>query len=192
LFDSYLQSVFEKSGKDWEQKRLGEVCESVEYGTLSKSQNIGKIPVLRMGNIQDARFNWDNLVYSNNDDEIKKILLKNNDVLFNRTNSPELVGKTAIYKNEQPAIFAGYPIRINIKKQILNADYLIFFMNSRSVRNYGFSIMSSSVNQANINGTKLKQYSIPIPPLSVQKNIVKKFESLSIKTKRFVSTCEKK
>jgi type I restriction enzyme, S subunit len=108
--------------KGWKNATIGDVCTSVEYGSSTKSKITGKVPVLRMGNIQNGIFEWDDLVYTDDDDEINKYLLKTNDVLFNRTNSAELVGKTAIYKGERPAIFAGYLIRINrLKKRLMQA-----------------------------------------------------------------------
>jgi type I restriction enzyme S subunit len=133
--------------------KLGEVCEDVEYGSATKSKETGKVPVLRMGNIQNGRFDWDDLVYTSDAAEIKKYLLKKNDVLFNRTNSAELVGKTAIYKGEQPAIFAGYLIRINYKDDLLDGDYLTYYLNTRAAKVYGNSVRSFGVNQSNINGT---------------------------------------
>lgn len=93
------------------------------YGSSAKSDKEGKIPVLRMGNIQNGKIDWSDLVYSSNDDEIKKYTLEKNDVLFNRTNSPELVGKTAIYKGEQKAIYAGYLIKMRCSTH-LNPDFL--------------------------------------------------------------------
>ena len=148
LFKSYLQS--ELLNDKWEQKLLGEVCDGIEYGTSSKSKKSGKVPVLRMGNIQNGRIDWTKLVYSDDKTEIKKYLLKHNDVLFNRTNSPEWVGKTAIYKSERPAIFAGYLIRIHRKEKLLDADYLNYFLNSDMAMKYGKTVTISSVNQANI------------------------------------------
>lgn len=109
-----------------------------------------------MGNIQDGKISWDDLVYSNDSTDIAKYTLYKDDVLFNRTNSPELVGKVGIYKGERPAIFAGYLIRINYKKEMLNPIYLANILNSDTIRNHGFSVMPKSVNQANINGTLLK------------------------------------
>jgi type I restriction enzyme S subunit len=164
LFESHLQSVLRN--KKWQWKTLGELCDDVEYGSSAKSKAGGGVPVLRMGNIQDGRLNWENLVYTDDKAEIKKYLLKHNDVLFNRTNSPELVGKTAIYKSEMPAIFAGYLIRIHRKEKLLDADYLTYFLNSQIAFDYGKTVVISSVNQANINGTKLKSYPIPAPSLS--------------------------
>lgn len=192
LFESYLQNIFANPSPDWEEKKLGDVCESVEYGTSSKSQREGKIPVLRMGNIQECKIDWNNLVYTSDTAEINRYSLKKNDILFNRTNSEELVGKTAIYKGEYPAIFAGYLIRINIKKNLIDADYLNICLNSKKLREYGFSVMTSSVNQANINGSKLKKYPLIIPPLSEQKRIVAKLDALSAETKRLKTIYKKK
>ncbi|CAC9605719.1 Type I restriction-modification system, specificity subunit S [uncultured Gammaproteobacteria bacterium] len=128
LFESYLQGVL--SDKRWTIVKLNNVCEKVEYGSSSKSLAVGELPVLRMGNIQDGRLAWNDLKFSNNKEDNKKYILKHNDVLFNRTNSPEWVGKTAIYKSEMPAIFAGYLIRIHRKKDLLDADYLNYYLNS--------------------------------------------------------------
>jgi type I restriction enzyme, S subunit len=192
IFNSYLESVLESVKKKAGEKKLGEVSESVEYGTSSKSKKIGKVAVLRIGNVQNGRFDWNNLVYTDDQKEINKYLLKNNDVLFNRTNSPELVGKTAIYKGEMPAIFAGYLIRIHRKKKLLDADYLNYFLNSDLAKEYGKRVVISSVNQANINGQKLKDYLIPLPSLAEQKTIVKKLDALSVETKKLEKIYEQK
>ena len=190
LFESYLQAIL--SDKKWPIKALGEICEKVEYGSSSKSKEQGAIAVLRMGNIKNGRFSWDKLVYSDDDEENKKYLLKYNDVLFNRTNSPELVGKTAIYKGEMPAIFAGYLIRIHRKEQLLDADYLNYYLNSNIANDYGKTVVISSVNQANINGAKLKGYPVPLPSLSEQQSIVQKLDALSAKTKKLEAIYQKK
>ncbi|ADI30169.1 restriction endonuclease subunit S [Methylotenera versatilis] len=192
LFESHLQSVFTQHGEGWMVTTVGAVCDKVEYGTSSKSKEQGKIPVLRMGNIQNRRFDWDKLVYTDDDNEIEKYLLKHNDVLFNRTNSPELVGKTAIYKSESPAIFAGYLIRIHRKEDLINADYLNYFLNSQIAMDYGKTVAISSVNQANINGKKLKGYPIPVPSLSEQESIVMKMDALKIETQRLEALYQRK
>lgn len=178
LFESYLNNIFTQRGDGWVEKKLGDVCEKVEYGSSAKSSTEGKVPVLRMGNIQGGKFNWDKLVYTSNEEEITKYLLKHNDVLFNRTNSAALVGKTGIYKSEQPAIFAGYLIRIHLKKDLLDADFLNYYLNSWKARNYGETVMSKSVNQANISGSKLKTYPIVFPSLESQKEIVCALDNL--------------
>ena len=190
LFESYLWSYM--SDKKWERVKLQDICTKVEYGSSSKSLAIGKVPVLRMGNIQKGKFDWSDLVYTDNKEEIEKYTLEYNDILFNRTNSPELVGKTAIYKGEQPAIFAGYLIRIHRKKELINADFLNFYLNSLVAFNYGKTVMSASINQANINGTKLKTYPIPLPPIETQEQIVNNLNLILSQTISLSNTSQKK
>ena len=100
------------SDSSWTQTTIAEVCSRFEYGTSSKSQPSGRVPVLRMGNLQGGEVDWSDLVYSDNPDDILKYELQPSDVLFNRTNSLENVGKTAIYRGEKSVIFAGYLIRL--------------------------------------------------------------------------------
>ena len=111
-----------------------------------------------MGNIQNGKFDWSSLVFTSSTDEINQYLLKYNDVFFNRTNSSELVGKTAIYKGKRPAIFAGYLIRINQIALLCNADFFNYYLNSQTAKNHGNSVKSASVNQSNINAEKLKNH----------------------------------
>lgn len=172
-----LNDCLTKGSEKWELVTIGDVVERVEYGSSSKSEKEGKVPVLRMGNIQKGRFDWTDLVYSNDECEIAKYLLEKDDVLFNRTNSPELVGKTAIYKGERPAIFAGYLIRLHRKKDLINADYLNYYLNSDIAKNYGNSVKSDGVNQSNINGQKLKTYPLHLPSLPTQQRIVQEIET---------------
>ncbi|MHB2149377.1 restriction endonuclease subunit S [Calditrichota bacterium LG25] len=161
----------------WVWIRLGSITLGVEYGTSLKSQKTGKVPVLRMGNIQNFRFVWDDLVYTDNDEEINKYLLKKGDVLFNRTNSPELVGKTAVFKGERKAIFAGYLIRINHLQSLINSDYINYFLNSIFAKNYGNQVKTDGVNQSNINGNKLIHYPLPYCSLIEQQAIVQEIET---------------
>ena len=74
---------------------------NTQYGTSNKSKKEGTVAVIRMGNIQNGKIDWSDLVYTDNEDDINKYELKKNDVLFNRTNSPIHVGNTGIYKGEQ-------------------------------------------------------------------------------------------
>jgi type I restriction enzyme S subunit len=190
IFNSHLESVLRS--KKWTWTTLGELCEGLEYGTSAKSAREGRVPVLRMGNIHDGQLDWESLVYTDDEDEIGKYLLRHNDVLFNRTNSPALVGKSAIYKSEMPAIFAGYLIRIRRNEYLLDGDFLNYFLNSQIALDYGKTVVISSVNQANINGTKLKGYPIPAPSLQDQKIIVKKLDDLHDETQRLETIYQQK
>jgi len=156
----------------WSSPCLGLLVHSVEYGSSAKSSLAGKTPVLRMGNLQDGKIDWNDLVYTDDDQEISKYLLNSGDVLFNRTNTPELVGKTSIYRGETPAIFAGYLIRIKERKDLLNSAYLNYVLNSEPSKKYSQKVLSVAVGQANINGQKLKTYPIPLPPLLVEQEAI--------------------
>ena len=107
---------------DWQEVQLGNHVESMSYGTSAKSQSQGEIPVLRMGNLQGGELDWSDLVYTSDPAEVAKFMLNQGDVLFNRTNSPELVGKTSIYRGEQPAIYAGYLIRVRCRPSLTQSS----------------------------------------------------------------------
>lgn len=158
---------------EWYWDTLGNITSGVEYGTSAKSQESGSVPVIRMGNIQQGVIDWDDLVYTSDEQEIKQYELKAGDVLFNRTNSPELVGKTAIYKGEQPAIFAGYLIRVNHYSNLIDSNFLNYYLNSHIAKTYGNSVKTDGVNQSNINGEKLQNYPFPFCSLEEQLEIVK-------------------
>ncbi len=164
--------------ESWLWEKLGWMTCGVEYGTAAKSTSTGSVPVLRMGNIQNAKFDWENLVYTSDDNEIEQYLLRDGDVLFNRTNSPELVGKTAIYKSERPAVFAGYLIRVNHIGTVVDSQYLNLFLNSNVARQYGNNVKTDGVNQSNINGAKLSNYPFPYCSIKEQREIVRILEKI--------------
>ena len=161
--------------KGWVWCKLEDIAYDLMYGTSEKSSRLGKVPVLRMGNInREGGLDWKDLVYSNNEEDIEKFKLLHNDLLFNRTNSSEWVGKTAIYKGERPAIYAGYIIRL--RTIFVNADYINFVMNSQYHRNWCNDVKTDAVNQSNINAQKLSIFRVPLPPIEEQKRIVKEIK----------------
>lgn len=189
LFQSKLNEIFSQKGEGWEEKKLGEVCQKMQYGSSSKSVATGDVVVLRMGNIQNFEIDWSDLKYSNDKNENEKYQLVENDVLFNRTNSPELVGKSAIYRGTYPSIYAGYLINVKYKKNILNGEYLNYYLNCDKTREYGFSIMSSSVNQANISASKLKEYKINFPSIEDQLEISARLKKLKLWIDEYITNC---
>ena len=154
----------------WKWVRLGEIAEGFMYGTSAKSSPFGTCPVLRIGNIQDGMIDWEKLVYSNNEEEISKYALRKFDLLFNRTNSREIVGKTAIYESDKQAIYAGYLVRFRI---ILSNPYFInYVLNSPMHREWCNAMKTDALGQSNINAEKLKKFILPLPPLAEQQRIV--------------------
>lgn len=160
----------------WVWCRLGDIANGFEYGSSSKSKKEGKVPVLRMGNIQNGVIVWDNLVFTDNDAEIKKYMLIPDDILFNRTNSRELVGKSSLYNDNKDAIFAGYLVRFHMCGE-LSSHFANFVMNSNFHRNWCNKVKSDALGQSNINATKLRNYLFPLPPIAEQIIIVEKMRN---------------
>ena len=152
----------------WAWARIFSIAEDLPYGTAKKSSVSGRIAVLRMGNIQAGEIDYGDLVFSSDNDDIEKYTLKKGDLLFNRTNSAEWVGKTAIYRGNIPAIYAGYLIRL---RAFINTEYLNAVMNSGYAKAYYNLVKTDGVNQSNINAKKLGAFLIPIPPFTEQVKI---------------------
>ncbi|WP_421918859.1 restriction endonuclease subunit S [Marinifilum sp.] len=161
----------------WDFVKLDCLVNKLSYGTSAKSNESGEVPVLRMGNIQNGSIDWGNLKYSSNDSEINKYLLKKGDLLFNRTNSAELVGKTAIYRGERKAIYAGYLIRIDVVPNV-SSEYLNFVLNSSYGREWCELVKTNTAGQSNINAQKLSNFMVPIPHIDEQQEIVKHVSEL--------------
>lgn len=156
--------------RDFPLKRLGELVEEVRYGTSLPATLNGKYGYLRMNNItEDGQLNIQNLKHIDvPEKDLEKYVVRNGDVLFNRTNSIELVGKTCIYELDFDMVIAGYIIRIRTKKDILNPRYLSEFLNFPSTKEFLRNVAKGAVNQANINAKELQDISIPLSPLSLQ------------------------
>lgn len=164
----------------WQEKTVDELCTSLKYGTSKKSNPEGSVVVLRMGNLQNGEIDWSNLMYTDDKDDIEKYLLKKGDVLFNRTNSPELVGKTSIYRGEYPATYAGYLIKLDYGKDIIG-EYLNYMMNSTKAKHYCYTVKTDGVSQSNINAKKIGAFEIPVPTIEEQQEIVNILDRLLAK-----------
>jgi len=168
----------ENSGCFRESVTIRSVCSSLAYGTATKSSQEGEVAVIRMGNLQGGEINWNNLVYSNNEDDNQKYKLVEGDVLFNRTNSAEQVGKTSIYRGERPAIYAGYLIKLDYDRSRINGEYLNYLLNSPEAKEYCNRVKSDAVNQSNINAQKIGVFEIPLISMEEQKEIVNLLNSM--------------
>lgn len=173
----------------WVWTRLGPLTEIVEYGTSEKAfSNPMGIPVFRMNNIEAGRVLHSNLKYvSPTIKDLPRLFLKTDDLLFNRTNSYELVGKTGIFKGETDQFtFASYLIRIRLVESLICPDYVNLAMNADYFRATQInSQVTQQCGQANFNGTKLANALIPLPPLEEQKRIVAKVDQLMLLCNEF-------
>lgn len=164
-------------GQPWKRVLLSEVASDFSYGSAAKSSKTGTVPVLRMGNIQGGELDWTDLVYTSDPKEIEKYKLAAGDVLFNRTNSPELVGKTAVYLGERAAIYAGYLIRVRCFDELM-PEYLNYCLGSKVGREYCWAVKSDGVSQSNINAKKLAAFPLSLPPQDEQEVIVRRVKAL--------------
>ena len=170
-----------KIPKGWEWCRLGEIVSDMSYGTSQKaySEPIG-VPVLRMGNISsDGVISYSELKYvSPHIKDLPKLYLEGGDILFNRTNSYELVGKSGVHRNSNAFTYASYLIRLRVFRT-LYPEYVSGYINSITCREKFIEPNLVQQNgQANFNGTKLKKVSIPLPPSAEQAVIVERVEAL--------------
>lgn len=163
LPDSYIAST------------IAEAAVVLEYGTSKRSESDPSgVAVLRMGNIQSGGLCLDDLKYCPSDAEIERLLLRDGDILFNRTNSPELVGKTAVYHESTPMAFASYLIRVRVAPEVADPDFVSYWINSAWGRLWARQAKTDGVSQSNINGTKLAGMPLPLPPIEEQHEIVRR------------------
>jgi len=178
---SYNQAA--QSGEDITQGsypvlELGEILEAVQYGTSEKA-NVSQqgIPVIRMNNLVDGFLDVSNLKHIQLPEKVKNnLVLKHGDILFNRTNSKELVGKCAVFKLEDEYIFASYLIRVKIDGTKATPDFIAYVINSRIGRQQIDALSRQIIGQANVNSEELRSLQIPLPPLDVQKAIMQRVE----------------
>jgi type I restriction enzyme S subunit len=148
----------------------------LEYGTSKRADALGNtgIPILRMGNIQDGQLKLDDLKYVKSTRETQRLILENGDLLFNRTNSPELVGKSAVFHERTDVTFASYLIRVRFAGDIAEPDFVNFWINSAWGKAWARHVKTDGVSQSNINGTKLGAMPLPLPPIEEQREIVRR------------------
>ena len=157
--------------KGWPVATIGDVIESADYGSSKKSSEDGSgLPLIRMGNVgYDGSLRLANLKHVElPPNEVEKYRLREGDILFNRTNSRELVGKTGLWDGSCGAVVASYFIRMRVERKTLNPFYLWAFMNSSHMKRVLFDTARGAIGQANINSKELKAFPIGVPPLDRQ------------------------
>lgn len=175
--DSLEQAAFLESfgppatwASRWAMGTIGEMADDVQYGTASKAGEDGAWPIIRMGNVTDSgRLDLTDLKWIDlSGSEAARFTVRRGDLLFNRTNSREKVGKTCVIETDEPLAFAGYLVRVRLKP-----DHQPAFVNAYMTSSYGralrFGMAKSAVNQANINATEMRSIPIALPPAALQK-----------------------
>lgn len=166
----------------WKWCRISNLALSCDYGTSQKSyESDDGIPVISMGQIQAGGVLTANLKRVPHDTpDIDDLFLKNGDLLYNRTNSAELVGKTGMFSGSDDLYtYASYLIRIRLPTNLVSPHYLNAVMNSPKFRELEINPhVKQQCGQANVNGTIMQSMRIPLPPYAEQLSVVAKIEEL--------------
>lgn len=183
LFREFVPALFIKMFGDptsnpmgWPMERLGGCCATVRYGTSRKANDRGEgVSVLRMGNVTyGGDLDLTDLKQVDlSDAEMAKHGLQAGEILFNRTNSRELVGKTGLWDGRFPAVAASYFIRVRVDESRVLPSYVWAALNSEAMKSRLFAMARGAIGQANINARELKSIPLPVPGRELQAQFVR-------------------
>ena len=166
---------FPANEKGWETGTIRDLVTDVRYGSSRKASegNSGQYPYLRMNNITyDGELDLsDTKTIDIPDNELPKCTVLRGDVLFNRTNSKELVGKTCVYNRNEMMVLAGFIIRVRLNERML-PEVLSAFLNTSFSKQMLLGLCKAAIGQANINAQEMQNIGIYIPPIELQKEFV--------------------
>lgn len=196
--DSLIKSVFYEmfgdpaiNDKGWEIGTIKDLASRIQYGTSQKASTEKlTYPILRMNNITyEGSMDLSDLKYIELSEKDKdKYLVYKGEMLFNRTNSKELVGKTSVFREDEPMAFAGYLVKL-VPNHRANSEFISAFLNSSYGKRLLFNMAKSIVGMANINAKELGGIKIYIPPLHLQNQfatIVAKIEEQKALVKKAI------
>lgn len=191
-FRDLLQSVYDS---DTSKVELSKICSNVQYGISQQMNTINKgYKIFRMNEIVNSRM-YDGgsmKCVDIEEEEFLKYKLNKGDILFNRTNSFELVGKTGIFELvDGEYCFASYLIRLVVDNTKANPWFVNLMMNSDYYQQEAKSLATKSINQSNINAQKMQSIKIPLPDLTTQNEIAKKAIDLEAKISKLVEKLAK-
>jgi type I restriction enzyme S subunit len=199
IYEDLAFSFFTSRVKDAKTEKLdtGDLIESSQYGSsnATNSESDG-YPSLRMGNYNlRGEMDYSKIKYQEfeDDEEFEKYKLEKGDVLFNRTNSKDLVGKMCIYDGGlDDAVFASYLIRVDLNEDKVLPEYFVTYMNSHLGEIERQGKLKQAVSQANINATELREMEMEVPPLERQQEIVESLNYMRSKIDGIKSDVERK
>jgi len=166
----------------WSWGFLADYIESMSNGIYKPEEfyNDTGVICLRMYNIQDGKVDWTKLKRMNlHENEIEKYSLKENDILINRVNSRELVGKAALMPHlTEPVIFESKNIRMRLKRERITAAYVNYLFMTKLVRDIFEESAKQTVGMATISQPQIRRILVPLPPIDEQHEIVRRVEAL--------------
>lgn len=173
----------------WEAIRIKRVVSRVDYGISVSTEREGKHPVLKMGNVQAGEIVFSKMEFV--DEVADELLLDNNDLLYNRTNSSDQVGKAALFRGSKDdgVTFASYLVRLRANHRVV-PSFLNYVVNCGGFLTFARKLAIPSVQQSNLNSTRYCRLLIPLPPLREQHAICEHLDSRLAELKGVVATIE--
>ncbi len=171
---AFTRSLFYSTlPEHWRLVPVGEALLTTQYGLSEPGDTTGNTPIVGMRDINNGSVNLDNLATVDdggaNWDEMR---LRSGDILLNRTNSPDLVGKVGIVREDSDAVFASYLVRVDVDRDQADPEFVNFWLNTVIAQRALKRLSTRGVSQANINPTEFRKHCpLPLPPLSEQRKI---------------------
>ena len=187
LLDSLTQSIFSDLFGDPSHNplglpvgKIGDLLDDTSYGSSGKAGPTGEYPMLRMGNLTPSgQMDYSDLKYIDlTENEVDRYTVKKGDILFNRTNSAELVGKTAVFDRDEPYAFAGYLVRARTSSGY-SPEYVSGYLNSRHGKKTLRGMAKSIVGMANINAKEMQTIPILVPDQASQRQYSRLIEGIA-------------
>ena len=180
-----LFGVYPSNPKGWETATIRDIVADVRYGSSRPAVDGGKYPYLRMNNITygGELDLTDTKRIDIPDNELDKCTVRRGDVLFNRTNSKELVGKTCVYNRDEMMVLAGFVIRVRVTERVL-PEFLSAFLNTDFSKQMLLGMCKAAIGQANINAQEMQNIGIYLPPTELQRQFVQ-FKEQTDKSKLY-------
>ena len=180
LFDDLIKARFVEmfgtypaNEKGWNTGNIRDIVSEVRYGSSRPAVDGGRYPYLRMNNITyDGELDLsDTKRIDVPDNELEKCTVRRGDVLFNRTNSKELVGKTCVYNRDEMMVLAGFVIRVRVNDEVL-PEFLSAFLNTDFSKKMLLGMCKTAIGQANINAQELQNICLYVPPIDLQQQFI--------------------
>ncbi|WP_299928787.1 restriction endonuclease subunit S [uncultured Pelagimonas sp.] len=181
-----------RNSMDWPIGCIGDLLKEAKYGSSAKANTECKgLPMLRMGNLTyDGQIDLASLKHVElSETDFEKYTTRKGDLLFNRTNSKELVGKTAVVKQEEPLAFAGYLVRGRANERG-NTDYISAYLNSSHGKTTLVGMCKNIVGMANINAKEMQKISIAIPPRDLQDQFSVAIDAIAPERKKLLDAID--
>ena len=165
--------IYPANQMGWETGKIRDTVADVRYGSSRPAVDGGKYPYLRMNNITyGGELDLSDVKRIDvPENELNKCTVRRGDVLFNRTNSKELVGKTCVYDRDEMMVLAGFVIRVRVNDRVL-PEFLSAFLNTDFSKKTLSEMCKAAIGQANINAQEMQNIGLYLPPLELQRQFV--------------------